>query len=166
MRNSQYFGLMWVLTANTAAVVSHGTIRGVFVLASVVAVGLAVYFYAKETGLLDESTEGASGDSPAGRVAAGLRGKVSRPTEKRRSPSRGESDAALLSDAVIVTDAEFAGPESPNDKPEASDSGRAGPEGGGIPLGGAAVGGDLRRRRTVVVESPFAWVVRALGRGR
>ena len=54
MRNSQYFGLMWVLSAIAAAVLRSGVVFGLFVLGSVAAGGLAIYFLMKETGLLDD----------------------------------------------------------------------------------------------------------------
>ncbi len=41
MRNSQYFGLLWVLTSIAAAVVASGLIGGIFILCAVVSAGLA-----------------------------------------------------------------------------------------------------------------------------
>ncbi|MEE9545637.1 MAG: hypothetical protein V3V55_08635 [Rhodospirillales bacterium] len=41
MRNSQYFGLLWVLTSIAAAVVASGLIGGIFILCAVASAGLA-----------------------------------------------------------------------------------------------------------------------------
>lgn len=169
MRNSQYFGLMCVLSANTAAVVSNGTVRGVFILASAVSVGLSIYYLAKDVGLLDDP-KGSSDPvtEPEGGRAA-VRGRPARTPGKWSPPRETETgDASLLSDAVIV-----ATPEPNPSPPESAKSPASSPvetretpasPPHGLPLGGAVVRGE-KRQRSITVESPFSWLARALGRG-
>ncbi len=59
MRNSQYFGLMWVLSSIAAAAIPHGVLAGVFALAAVCALGLAVYFLLGEQGMTENRGIGA-----------------------------------------------------------------------------------------------------------
>lgn len=81
MRNSQYFGLMWVLSAIAAAVIPSGTMSGVFVLFSVTGAGLAVYFLMKECGLLDSPDRAADDGAPRASVKKPVRGAAPRAGE-------------------------------------------------------------------------------------
>ncbi|MFN3075435.1 MAG: hypothetical protein ABT940_00865 [Alphaproteobacteria bacterium] len=56
MKNSQYFGLMWVLSAIAATALPHGILAGLFILSSVASLILSGYFLARELGLLDAIT--------------------------------------------------------------------------------------------------------------
>ncbi|MBF0252116.1 MAG: hypothetical protein HQL35_16000 [Alphaproteobacteria bacterium] len=53
MRNSQYFGLTFILAAIAAAQMRTGLLTGFFILVSVISLGLATYFMLREFGAFD-----------------------------------------------------------------------------------------------------------------
>ena len=173
MKNSHYFGLMWILSANTAAVVSNGAMRGVFILTSAVSLGLAMYALVKEYGLLNDSSRSDSSEPAAARVAARVRERSARSAEARRPEP--EADAVFVAHPSsvyerpapayerVITEVDLA------DRPEPSSSERPSerrePQRAAWPISGIIPKRDGRRLATPV-ESPLSWFLRALGRGR
>ncbi|MEO5375036.1 MAG: hypothetical protein H7840_12260 [Alphaproteobacteria bacterium] len=164
MRNSQYFGLICVLAAIAAGVISHGILRGIFVLASVGSIGLAAYFLVRETGLLDDDVERERlpPEPPP----------VRRPARGRSAFSASSAPSASLDAAIIASATSDSGTEPEPPAPPPADQPESVPV--PVPIGSAgdqpirvtSAARSRRRRSSITVESPLSWLLRTIGRGK